>query len=158
LKRSFATVRVPMMFPVENRPIILAPVADMTYKALNAPGSRELEKLATAILKVCERYGKDDRILVHTHSYDLASKLYSAMYGKTKRRLVTYGNGRGEKDRAFEEYANVKGAVFLAPSMDRGVDFKGDLARVVIVAKMPFASLGDRQVSARLIPSGRLFR
>ncbi len=38
----------------------------------------------------------------------------------------------------------------LAPSMDRGVDFSHDDARVVVVCKIPYPYLGDRQVSARL--------
>ena len=42
----------------------------------------------------------------------------------------------------------------FAPSLDRGFDFKGDEARVVIVAKVPYPFLGDQQVSARLHTRG----
>lgn len=38
--------------------------------------------------------------------------------------------------------------------MDRGVDLKDDDCRVVVVAKVPFPYLGDKQVSARLHSPG----
>jgi Rad3-related DNA helicase len=44
--------------------------------------------------------------------------------------------------------------VLVAPSMDRGVDLADDLCRVVVIAKVPFPYLGDRQVSARLHSPG----
>ena len=34
--------------------------------------------------------------------------------------------------------------------MDRGIDLSYDLCRVVIVGKVPFPNLGDKQVAARL--------
>jgi Rad3-related DNA helicase len=40
--------------------------------------------------------------------------------------------------------------VLFAPSVDRGYDFKGDEARVVVVAKLPWANVKDPVVSARL--------
>jgi Rad3-related DNA helicase len=38
----------------------------------------------------------------------------------------------------------------ISPSMERGVDLPGGLCRVVIVAKMPYPSLGSPQVNKRI--------
>ena len=44
--------------------------------------------------------------------------------------------------------------VLVAPSLDRGVDLPGELCDAVIVAKLPYPSLGDKQVAARLYENG----
>ena len=58
-----------------------------------------------------------------------------------------------KKDRAqalerFKEYDHP--IAFISPSMERGIDLPGDLCRVIIVAKVPYPSLGSPQVSKRL--------
>lgn len=145
----WASVEVPMTFPVENRPIYVAGVAKVTKKAMDAEGSDVLERLSGAIGAICVRH-PGERILVHTVAYKLADELKWRLDNLvTDRLILTYGNA-AERDDAFERYARTPGAVLLAPSMDRGFDFRGDLARVVVIAKVPFPNLGDRQVSARL--------
>lgn len=42
----------------------------------------------------------------------------------------------------------------VAPSLDRGIDLADDKCRVVVVAKMPFPYLGDRQIAAKLYSRG----
>ena len=143
---DYATVTVPMMFPVKNRPVYLTPVADMSR------GKWEIDRLALAITNICARY-PNDRVLVHTVSYKLAQELLGKLQ-LPNRRVLTYTTS-DTRDAAFHSYSANNNAVLLAPSMDRGYDFVGDLARVVIIAKVPFPSLGDKQISARLrAPSG----
>lgn len=138
------TVSVPMTFPVKNRPVYLTPCADMSRKAW------EIDKLALAITNVCKRY-PNDRVLVHTVSYKLAQELLGKL--TLDRPVLTYTTSE-TRDAAFMRYSTNNNAVLLAPSMDRGYDFVGDLARVVVIAKVPFPSLGDKQISARLRAPG----
>jgi Rad3-related DNA helicase len=49
-----------------------------------------------------------------------------------------------------ELFKRTEGGVLFAPSVDRGYDFKGDEARVVVVAKLPWANVKDPVVSSRL--------
>lgn len=139
------TVDVPMMFPVENRPIMVAPVARMSHKDKEA----EYPKMLAGVKKVLEMH-PDDRILVHTVSYDLAKYLMRYLRDP---RCITYTSSF-DKESALARYRKTERAVLLAASMDRGVDLKDDDCRVVVVAKVPFPSLGDRQVGMRLRGTG----
>lgn len=143
------TVRVPMTFPVENRPIYAIPVAEMT--AAKKDGS--WPKMATAISHVLERH-PGEKVLVHTVSYDLA-KYLRANVDAGQRQTYGYLDSRGREDAVERFKRDRRGdGVMFAPSLDRGFDFAGDDARVVIVAKVPYPYLGDRQVSERMHTRG----
>ena len=155
LPLSYATVEVPMTFPVENRPVILAPVANVVYKEMHIA----VPRLVKAIVAVIHKH-PEDRVLVHTVSYKLAKDLSEgvrqALRGtdQERRPLLTYSEGR-DKDATLDRYKKQKAAVMFAPSMGRGVDLPGDLCRVQVIAKVPFLSLGDTQVSRRIhMPGG----
>ena len=142
-----ATVTVPMTFPVEHRPIILAPIADMKYSA----GDREYLDMAYAIQRVCDKH-EGDRILVHTVSKVRARKLIECIHqlgGIGRRPIITYEGGN-DRDHALQQYLRRPGSVLFAQSMDRGIDLPGDACRVQVIAKVPFPSLGDRRISARV--------
>lgn len=139
-------VRVPMTFPVENRRIIVAPVANMVAKEKDTAWPA----MARAIERVMERH-PEERILVHTVSYALSSYLSDQLRSL---RTLTYTSANG-RDACLERYRREPGSVLLAASMDRGIDLRDEDCRVVIVAKVPFPFLGDKQVSARMhLPNG----
>jgi Rad3-related DNA helicase len=145
------TVSVPMTFPVENRPIYVAPVADMAFKVQDA----EFPKMAHAInMILADPKHEGERVLIHCVSYALALKLIRGL-DPGKRLMFSYADAK-QRENVLERFGKSEGGVMIAPSMDRGFDFKGDLARVVIVAKVPYPSLANRQVTARShAPGGR---
>jgi Rad3-related DNA helicase len=109
--------------------------------------------VAAALRKVVDRH-PEDRILVHTVSYDLNRYLISSLPAE---RIISY-NASSEKQRAIDRYLYTSGSVLLAPSLDRGIDLPGNDCRVIVVCKVPFPSLGDKQVSAKLhSPGGQLW-
>lgn len=139
--RECQVVRVPMTFDVENRRVNVAPVANMVAKEKDTTWPQ----MATGIRRVMGLH-PGERILVHTVSYDLARYLHSAL--RDTRRAITYLNSQ-DRDGVLAQFRATEGAVLLASSLDRGVDLRGDECRVVVVAKMPYPYLGDKQVSAR---------
>jgi ATP-dependent DNA helicase DinG len=147
-----ATVTVPMTFPIEHRPIVLAPVADMTRKATDA----DYIAMAYAIQQVANLH--DSRILVHTVSRDRADRLVlelEKLGGVGRRPVITYRSS-SERDSALDRYLAKPGSILFAQSMDRGVDLPGEACRVQVIAKIPFPSLGDRRTAARLhLPGGQ---
>ena len=146
---DWEVVRVPMTFPVENRPIYQIPVASMTFKEKETSEPA----MAEGVLKVVEMH-PGERVLVHAVSYHLAKTISDFLKMHSNRVVVTYTNA-GEKESALRRYRETEGAVLVASSMDRGVDLKGDDCRVVIIAKIPYPSLKDPQVSKRMhMPGG----
>lgn len=145
---DWTLVTVPSTFPVENRPIIMAPVMSVIFANRND----HVKELGPAIVRILDRH-EGERVLVHCVSYALAKGLSEYVFNALMERgimrpVITYGE-RGRKDEALQDYLRQPGSVLFAPSMDRGVDLPDDLCRVQIVAKMPALALGDRQVSER---------
>jgi Rad3-related DNA helicase len=95
---------------------------------------------------------------VHTVSYKLTKEMFNrcrmTMPDGRARLKVQYTNA-GEKDAALRKYLATENAVIFAPSMDRGVDLMEDKCRIQVIAKCPFPSLGDKQVSSRMHLPGR---
>ena len=145
---TYELVDVPSNFPIENRKIHVVPIADMAYK--NKPYA--WPKMADGIRGVLARH-PDERILVHTVSYELARYLYDAINPGANRPVLTYTDSRGKGD-TLEQYKARPNSVLLAPSMDRGVDLPDDLCRVQVVAKIPYPNVKDKRISARMYGSG----
>jgi Rad3-related DNA helicase len=145
LKRDeWEVVRVPMTFPVENRPIKLMPRADVTAKKLDV----EIHGLINGVAECLDKH-RGENILVHTVSYSLAARITQGIKNRyPDRNIYTYSNAR-EREQVLARFKQT-GGVLIASSMERGVDLPDDLCTVTIIAKMPFQSLGDRQVAARL--------
>jgi Rad3-related DNA helicase len=148
---NYASVTMASAFPPASRPIYVHSVAEMTRKNK----SIAYPLVAEALAKVLDRH-RGDRCLVHTVSYDLNRYLMANLPTEVSR-LVSYDSSSG-KQRAIDRYLYREGSILLAPSLDRGIDLPGNDCRVIIVCKVPFPSLGDKQVSAKLhSPGGQLW-
>ncbi len=146
---NYEVVTVASTFPKENRKINVVDVANMSRKG----EADAKERMIDAIHAVLRRHS-GERVLIHTVSYDLAAAICAGLE-TSGRRVLSYASS-STRDGALSEYVSERGlgSVLVAPSMDRGIDLPGDLCRVVIVAKVPYPYLGDRQVSARLHSRG----
>jgi Rad3-related DNA helicase len=149
LPHEYAVVTVPMTFPVEHRPIISAPIANIRRNSTD----QDYANLCYAVDRISELH-RGERVLVHTVSFHLAQRLIDGCKLQG-RRVCSYKTAR-DKQQALDRYMGSTNSIMFAPSMDRGVDLPDDGCRVVVVAKVPFPSLGDRRVSARLrLPGGQ---
>lgn len=128
-------------FPVEHRLIHVLPIIRWNYKD---PGPA-LSKLCETILRILELH-PTDRGIIHVSSYSQAREIISRC---GNRRLITHENAR-EKESQMEEMFATLGAVLVSPSSHEGLDLFGDRSRFQIIAKLPFASLGDKRVKRRM--------
>lgn len=148
LTDKWDVIDVDSNFPVENRPVYVVPIADMTYKLKD----EEWPKMVDGISGVLRRH-PDERILVHCVSYQLARyikdelKLRSSEW--SRRDIIIYENSN-EKDTALSRFKSRPGAVILAASMDRGIDLADDYCRVQVIAKIPFGNTKDKRIIARM--------
>ena len=141
----YEVVTMGSTFDPKIRQVKVVSCADMSKKA------NERDELAQGIRAVLARH-PNERVLVHTVSYDL-TLFVKDVVKKSGRKVYSYNQSLG-RERALDQFKRSKGGVLVAPSMDRGVDLPDDLCRVVVIAKVPFPYLGDRQVSARLHARG----
>lgn len=145
----YETVTVPSTFDVARRPVHVANVGSMGRKQQ----AQTMPRLLDAIVKVVNHH-PGERVLVHTVSYRLAKEVNDYLTSHLAARIVvTYTEGAG-REAALLRYLANPGAVMVAPSMDRGVDLPDNLCRVQVIAKVPYPSLGDEQVKARLYGTG----
>jgi ATP-dependent DNA helicase DinG len=142
---TYAFISIPSTFPPSLRPIYLHPIAPMSRKN----ESTSIPKITEAITTILNT--RPGRILIHTVSYDLTR--YLATHLPVTRSLYSYTSS-ADKPRAIDLYLHDPDGVLLAPSLDRGIDLPEDNCRHIIVPKIPFPNLGDKQISARLHSTG----
>lgn len=149
---EYRTVQVPMRFPVKNREIIAAPVADMRGGEAKGKETGAWDDMVLAIANISDMH-PGDKILVHTVSYALAKHIMLRLRHAVDRELFSYMHA-GERDDALSRFRASTSGIMVASSLDRGIDLADDDCRVVVVAKVPFPNLGDPQVSALLHAPG----
>ena len=129
---------LPSTFPKQRRPVYYAPTQALSRK------TTDFAPLVERVVQVCKRVTP---VLVHVRSYKLAGKVIGGLE-KEGIAYCTYHNA-GERRKALDWF-KAQGGVLVAPSMERGVDLPYEECRGVVIAKCPFPSLGDKQVSMRL--------
>lgn len=148
---KYCLVQSPSTFPVASRPVYLYPIADVTYKT-KAVSYPEITK---AVETIAERHGQE-RILVHTVSYELARFIWNKVGISVRQRCILYEDNHA-RQRAIDKYVYTDGAILLASSLERGIDLPDESCRAIIVCKVPYPSLGDKQINARLYSKGGQF-
>lgn len=135
----------PSNFPITSRPIRIVGATPVNKNSLPVA----LPKIVAATNRIMSAH-PNDRILVHTVTFKMAEYLYDHL---DKTRLLTYTSS-SDREYILNRYKSSPNSVLLAPSMDRGIDLPDDLCRVVVVTKIPYPDLGDKQIQARLYEPG----
>jgi len=101
-------------------------------------------KVINEIEKTLEKH-KGDKGILHTVSYKLRDKIMEHIGGD---RLITHDSD--DKEEQLKKFkSSSEPLVFVSPSSERGLSLDEDYARFCIWAKVPFANLDDKQISAR---------
>ena len=129
-------------FPVENRPVYVAPVGSMTRKEQ----AKTLPRMGVAINRLLDNY-PNDKTLIHTHTNKLRDWVVSSIDRQHRHRIITHS--AYNRDKKIREYRDSKQPlIMVSPSLHSGLDCP-DLSLQVII-KVPWALLTDRWVSARM--------
>lgn len=151
LERNWGVVSVPSTFAPARRPVYVSPVTEMRM------GNKDeaYPKMAMGVNEILKRH-PTDRILVHTVSYGLSGYLETELLDPTSR-VFSYQAAAG-REKAIQRLRETENGVLLGASLDRGVDLPDDACRVIVICKIPFLNLGDKQIAARLYgPGGQLW-
>lgn len=124
-----ALMDAPNPIPLENRPIC-------ALNAIKVSGGYDVRGLANLVDAVIARHPNEHGV-IHTVSFKLAKEI---LENSRHKKIMTVSNNREE---ILSLLGGKKGHIILSPSIETGYDFKGDMARWQIVAKVPFGYLGD---------------
>ncbi len=136
-----AFLSLPSPFPVQNRLIYVLPLVKWNWRD-TWPA---IEQTCEILAKILRRHPAD-RGLVHVSSYPQAHSIVARL--RTPR-LVAHESTQ-DKAAVMARFRATPGAVLVSPSSHEGLDLYDDLSRFQVVAKMPFASLGDKRVKRRM--------
>jgi Rad3-related DNA helicase len=143
--------RLDSNFPVDHRPIYYNPVANLKYANMQV----ELPKVTEEIARLIKLYPLQN-VLVHTVSNSIRDYLITNLpwSGISPEMLMTHDTDNRASQ--LEVFKQGRGYVMISPSFDRGVDLPGGECSAVIIVKMPYLNLSDKQVKARLaMPTGQ---
>lgn len=142
LKTKF--IQVESSFSPEIRPIILTRTGNL--------GKNDIEETLPKIAKDVGRildFHDNVKGLIHAHTYRIANYIKENVEEKYKERLIFHtSETRIDALKTFIESKEPK--VLITPSMTEGIDLKDDLSRFVVIVKLPFMFLGDKQVKKRM--------
>ena len=134
---------LPSPFPIESRQVEYIPVANVTHKTKH----EAYPKISNAIDIILRKHPME-KVLIHAVSYDLCRFLMNYLRPQHHGLMSHDKKDRAQALERFKSYNHP--IAFISPSMERGIDLPGDLCRVIIVAKVPYPSLGSPQVNRRL--------
>ena len=100
------------------------------------------------LYRLIENY-KTYKGIIQTASYDLAKEFVKDAPNNLKSRFLLYENSL-EKTDLIKKHKNSTNTILIGPSLSEGVDLPGDLCRFIIILKVPYASLGDKLVKAKM--------
>lgn len=141
-------------FDDDESPIVHMSVGKFSYN--------ELEGTLPKALKVIDQLlneHKDQKGVIHSTNYRITK--YIAEKSLYSKRLIHRNMGRYavHNDVLLEKHFDSKSpSVLLSPSMGTGISLDDDLARFQIIVKLPFKSLGDERVKAKMKDDNEWYR
>jgi ATP-dependent DNA helicase DinG len=143
-----ALVQTACDFPAENRPIHLEYAGSMGFKWYSReqnPKDPTEPKFMKKVAQIIERHA-GQRGLIHCQSNALARSIFQ---GVESDRLL-FQDHFDNKDELFAAHRAKPDSVIVSPGIKEGFDFRDDLARFQIIAKVPWASMTDKVVKERM--------
>jgi len=137
-------IQVPSTFPLDIRPVFVTNSGQMGKDNLD----RTLPKIAVDVGKILDFHDKE-KGLIHSHTFKIANYLRDNVDRKLAERLLFHDSSN--RDLVLKQFMESSDPlVLVTPSMTEGIDLRDDLARFVVIVKLPFLFLGDKQIKRRM--------
>ena len=136
-------IRLGNQFDYTKSPIVFVNRFGLSFKEKEA----NLPKVIQLLDQIIDKH-RGQKGIVHTGSYDFKN----AIMGKSKHtfRLMHY-EGSKEKEGAFELFKKTQAdKVLIGPSLLEGLDLKDDTSRFQIFFKVPYPSMNDPLIKAKM--------
>lgn len=137
-------IKLESSFQFEKSPIYYYNQRRMSYKHIDT----NLPWLNDTIGNIIDEH-KGKNGIIHTASYNLTMKIYENLSPEHRKRVLIY-EGTEQKRMVLEQLKLYKDKILMGPSLLEGLDLKHDWSRFQIFAKVPYLSLADKFVKAKL--------
>ena len=135
-------IRMDNNFSYKKSPIVFVNRHKLSFRERE----QNLPKVVETLDKILEKH-KGQSGIIHAGSYDFMN--YINAKSKHKFSFVTYDSAK-ERGGAIELFNKMDGKVLVGPSLLEGLDLKDDKSRFQIFFKVPYPSLGDPLVKAKM--------
>ncbi len=137
--------KIPSTFDFSRSPIYYYSKYKLSYTE-KAESLKYLKPMLYRLLiEKCSQY----KGIIQTASYDLAKEFVKDAPYELKGRLLLYSDS-SEKTRLIKKHERSTNTILIGPSLSEGIDLPGDLCRFIIILKVPYASLKDKLVKAKM--------
>lgn len=136
--------RLESTFDYERSPIYFYPDKRMSLSQRDS----NFDWLVNTITEILEKQS-DDSGIIHSGSYEITGKIFNALPSKLRKRVLVY-SGTQEKEDALRKFFLQSGMVLMGPSLLEGINLFEHRSRFQVFVKVPFPSLGDKFVSAKM--------
>ena len=135
-------IRMDNTFNFDKSPVIFVNRHKLTYREREA----SLPKVVKILDQIIKKH-KGQRGIIHTGSYQFTN--YIKQHSMHTFRLMDYA-GSKEKAETLELFERKEDAVIMGPSLLEGLDLKDGMSRFQIFFKVPYPSLADPLIKAKL--------
>ena len=135
-------IRMSNNFDYKKSPIVFVNRNKLSFRERE----QNLPKVVKTLDKILEKH-KGQSGIIHAGSYDFMD--YINAKSKHRFSFITYDSAK-ERSGAIDLFNKVDGKVLLGPSLLEGLDLKDDKSRFQIFFKVPYPSLGDPLVKAKM--------
>jgi len=142
-------IRMDNAFNYDKSPVVFVNRHKLSFRERDA----SLPKVVEILDQIIDKH-KGQRGVIHTGSYAFTN--YIKQNSKHTFRLMDYENSK-EKSDMLELFKKKDGAVLMGPSLLEGLDLKDDISRFQIFFKVPYPSLGDPLIKAKMKTSNEWY-
>lgn len=137
--------KIPSTFDFSRSPIYYY----NKYKLSYTEKDTSLKCLKPILYNLLINNYKQYKGIIQTASYDLAKEFVKDAPYELRSRLLLYENSL-EKTNFIKRHEKSNNTILIGPSLSEGIDLPGDLCRFIIILKVPYASLKDKLVKAKM--------
>ncbi len=135
-------IRMSNNFSYKKSPIVFINRHKLSFRERE----RNLPHVVKTLDKILDKH-KGQSGIIHAGSYDFMNYINSK--SKHKFSFVKYDTAK-ERGGAIDLFKKIDGKILLGPSLLEGLDLKDDKSRFQIFFKVPYPSLGDPLVKAKM--------
>lgn len=136
---------IPSTFDFSKSPIFFLNKFKMSFREKES----SFKMLKNVIYSICDTKFVNERGMIQTGSYAFAKQLYNEAPLNVKQRMLLY-NGSKEKTTCVKIHEFSENTILVGPSLNEGINLPGDKCRFIIIMKVPYPSLADKLVKAKL--------